>query len=78
MFSCLHRFSSCANRTKISQQNYLSRSKATKRVGNQSDAGGTGDEGESFTEIAEPPDCLERSSEQLEWELTRWPEGAEL
>lgn len=39
---------------------------------------GIGDEGESFTEIAEPPDCLERSSEQLEWELTRWPEGAEL
>ena len=35
-------------------------------------------EGEPFTEIAEPPDCLERSSEQLEWELTRWPEGAEL
>jgi len=36
------------------------------------------DEREPFTEIAEPPDCLERSSEQLEWELTRWPEGAEL
>jgi hypothetical protein len=36
------------------------------------------DEGEPFTEIAEPPDCLERSSKQLEWELTRWPEGAEL
>jgi hypothetical protein len=36
------------------------------------------DERESFTEIADPPDCLERSSEQLEWELTRWPEGAEL
>jgi hypothetical protein len=32
---------------------------------------GIGDEGEPFTEIAEPPDCLE----QLEWELTRWPEG---
>lgn len=36
------------------------------------------DEEEPFTEIAKPPDCLERSSEQLEWELTRWPEGAEL
>ena len=36
------------------------------------------DEEEPFTEIAYPPDCLKRSSEQLEWELTRWPEGAEL
>jgi hypothetical protein len=36
------------------------------------------DEAEPLTEIAEPPDSLERSSEQLEWELTRWPEGAEL
>jgi hypothetical protein len=36
------------------------------------------DEAEPLTEIGVPPDSLERSSEQFEWELTRWPEGAEL
>ena len=35
------------------------------------------DEGQPF-QLAEPLDSLERSSERLEWELTRWPEGAEL
>jgi hypothetical protein len=35
------------------------------------------DEGQPF-QVTEALDFSERSSEQLEWELTRWPEGAEL
>jgi hypothetical protein len=35
------------------------------------------DEGQPF-QVTKPLDSPERSSEQLEWELTRWPEGAEL
>jgi hypothetical protein len=35
------------------------------------------DEGHPF-QVTEALDSPERSSEQLEWELTRWPEGAEL
>jgi hypothetical protein len=31
-----------------------------------------------FPGAAETLDLLERSAERLEWELTRWPEGAEL
>jgi hypothetical protein len=36
------------------------------------------DERQPFTQVAEALDSPERSSEQLEWERTRWPEGAEL
>jgi hypothetical protein len=35
------------------------------------------DEGQPF-QVTEDLDSPERSPEQLEWELTRWPEGAEL
>jgi hypothetical protein len=35
------------------------------------------DEGQPF-QVTEALDSPERSSEQWEWELTRWPEGAEL
>jgi len=41
------------------------------------DASQKHDEGQPF-QVTEALDFLERSSEQLEWELTRWPEGAEL
>jgi hypothetical protein len=33
---------------------------------------------EQPVQVTEALGCPERSSEQLEWELTRWPEGAEL
>jgi len=36
------------------------------------------DEREPFIGATQAPDSLERSGERLEWELTRWPEGAEL
>ena len=41
------------------------------------DASQRPDEGQPFL-ATEALDSPERSSEQLEWELTRWPEGAEL
>jgi hypothetical protein len=42
------------------------------------DASQKHDERQPFRGATEAPDSPERSSEQLEWELTRWPEGAEL
>jgi hypothetical protein len=41
------------------------------------DASQRQDEGQPF-QVTQARDCPERSSEHLEWELTRWPEGAEL
>jgi hypothetical protein len=42
------------------------------------DAAQKHDERQPFTGATEAPDSLERSAKRLEWELTRWPEGAEL
>lgn len=42
------------------------------------DASQKHDERQPFMGAAEGPDSIERSAERLEWELTRWPEGAEL
>jgi len=42
------------------------------------DASQKHDERQPFTQVTEALDSPERSSEQLEWDLTRWPEGAEL
>ena len=41
------------------------------------DASQKHDEGQPF-QVTEALDFPKRSSDQLEWELTRWPEGAEL
>lgn len=42
------------------------------------DASQKHDERQPFMGATEGPDSIERSAERLEWELTRWPEGAEL
>jgi hypothetical protein len=42
------------------------------------DASQKHDERQPFAQVTEALDSPERSSERLEWELTRWPEGAEL
>jgi hypothetical protein len=36
------------------------------------------DEAQQLSEVTEALDSHERPSERLEWERTRWPEGAEL
>jgi hypothetical protein len=42
------------------------------------DASQKHDERQPFMGATEAPVSLERSGERVEWELTRWPEGAEL